>query len=224
MPFDMEIDEYIEDYEFNKNKKCFILGTGPSLSKVDLSLLNNHTTIGVNLILCSDFIPDYICVSDREMIVDNYDKIIDDKMIDGEYFIVKPKDLNILNKLEKLKNVHLLDGFKEQGDIRKPYIDENLKKFSMTKNGVINDLAISVAIHLGFKEIYLIGVDGEHGSKTHFYDHNEVVVDSIVRADAEPITYELLLPMLKNLGVNLYNCSPSNKHNELEYKKYEEVI
>ena len=57
MPFDMEIDEYIEDYEFNKNKKCFILGTGPSLSKVDLSLLNNHTTIGVNLILCSDFIP-----------------------------------------------------------------------------------------------------------------------------------------------------------------------
>ena len=67
--------------------KCFILGTGPSLNDVDLSLLKNHTTIGVNLIISSGFIPDYICVSDREMIVDNYNKIIDSKMDGGEYFL-----------------------------------------------------------------------------------------------------------------------------------------
>ncbi len=203
--------------------KCFILGTGPSLNDVDLSLLKNHTTIGVNLIISSGFIPDYICVSDREMIVDNYDKIIDSKMDGGEYYIVKPKDSNVLKKLKTINNVNLLEGFKETG-IRKPYIDKNLKRFAMTKNGVINDLAVSVAIYLGFNEIYLIGVDGEHGRKTHFYDNKEVIVDSIVRADVEPVTYDLLLPILKELDVKLYNCSPSNKHTELEYKKYEDVV
>ena len=200
----------------DSDKKCFILGTGPSLADTPLDLLEDHITIGVNLILNSGFVPNYICVSDRDMIHDNYNMIISNKMKNGSYLIVKPKNENTLNKLKEVKNVRFINGFKEPGNglegilsDRKPFIDENLNKFAMTKNGVINDMAISLAIYLGFKEINLLGVDGQHGSNTHFYDHHgiEKKINSIVRESATVTTYKLLVPMLKEKGIKLYNCS-----------------
>tara|TARA_R100000008_G_C3587657_1_gene173819 strand:- start:3055 stop:3753 length:699 start_codon:yes stop_codon:yes gene_type:complete len=223
-----------KDLYLDSDKKCFILGTGPSISDTPLHLLENHVTIGVNLILNSGFIPNYICVSDRDMINDNYDMIISDKMNNGGYLIAKPKHINTLHKLNNLNNVRMIDGFKEKGNgldgvlsDRKPFIDEKLEKFAMTKNGVINDLAVSFAIYLGFKEIYLLGVDGQHGANTHFYDQkaSKDKIDSIVREEASDVTYKLLLPILKKNNIKVYNCSVNkNKHPELQYKDLLEIL
>lgn len=213
-----------KDKFINSRKKCFILGTGPSLKQINLSLLENHVTIGVNLILCSGFTPNYLCVSDREMIADNYDKIINPRMLNGHFLIVRPKEHDLELALQKNENVTLIDGFKEPVKIRKPYIDPTLMSFAMTKNGVINDLAASLAVFLGFKDIYLLGVDGQHGKNTHFYDSRGIEVNSIVRSAPEPVTYDLLLPILKSMGVDIYNCSPSNKHVELQYRDFEELL
>ncbi|NEQ10337.1 MAG: hypothetical protein F6K37_31700, partial [Moorea sp. SIO4E2] len=35
---------------FHKKEDCFIIGNGPSLNKIDLSLLNNYYTFGLNKI------------------------------------------------------------------------------------------------------------------------------------------------------------------------------
>ena len=64
----------------NSQKKCFILGTGPSIETVPFDEISDHILIGVNLIMFSGCIPDFICISDRDMIVDNYDEIINEKM------------------------------------------------------------------------------------------------------------------------------------------------
>mgnify|MGYP000067562756 CR=1 FL=1 len=71
-----------------KDKRCFIVGTGSSLDNVDMSLLENEITIGINLILHKkDFVPDYLCVADTQVIKHNYDTVFYDRMSNGTYVI-----------------------------------------------------------------------------------------------------------------------------------------
>jgi len=214
-------------FHSERGRKCFILGTGPSLSDTPLHFLNDHVTIGVNLILHSGFVPNYLCVSDREMAVDNYDAIFNEKMDNGTYVVARTKDQNVNNLLTKKNNVYLIEGFKEDKPIRPPYLDEQFLRFAMTKNGVINDLAVPLAVYLGFKEIYLLGVDGEHGPEAHFYDHSGAKnrKESIIRGPREPTKYDLLIDILNKKKIKLYNCSVNgNKTPEIQSKKLEEVI
>ena len=52
--------------------RCFIVGTGESLNKIDLSLLENEITIGINLILKHPtFVPNYLCVADTTVMEQN---------------------------------------------------------------------------------------------------------------------------------------------------------
>ena len=46
-----------------KNKRCFIVGTGPTVDDIALSLLKNEVTIGINLILLKENFPLIICSS-----------------------------------------------------------------------------------------------------------------------------------------------------------------
>tara|TARA_B100000287_G_C20671310_1_gene793474 strand:+ start:2493 stop:3155 length:663 start_codon:yes stop_codon:yes gene_type:complete len=206
----------VKNKYLNSDKKCFILGTGPSLEDTPLEKLEAHFTIGVNLILNSGFVPNVICVSDRDMINDNYNMIIDERMKDRDYLIVKPKHQVVLDKLTKLENVKLIEGFKETG-VRKPFLDPQLQRFAMTSNGVINDLAVSLAVYLGFKQIHLLGADGRHGKNSHFYDHSETQnrIESIVhgKPNGSEVNYNLLMPILKELNVELFNCSVHGNNN-----------
>ena len=71
-----------------KNQRCFIVATGKSLDNIDLELLDNEITIGINLILLKDdFVPNYLCVADTQVIKHNYDTVFSDKMSNGTYVI-----------------------------------------------------------------------------------------------------------------------------------------
>ena len=57
--------------EKNKHKghRCFILGTAPGLNDLDMSLLNNEITIGMNTILRKeDITPNYLVVGDTTVL------------------------------------------------------------------------------------------------------------------------------------------------------------
>ena len=73
----------------HKGKRCFIVATGQGINSLDLSLLKDEITIGINLILRKeDFIPDYLCVSDTTVLERHYDEIYDDKMANGHFVVV----------------------------------------------------------------------------------------------------------------------------------------
>lgn len=216
-----------KDYYKETNKKCFILGTGPSINNVPFEKLSDHVTIGVNLIMFAGYVPDYLCVSDRDMIVDNYEHIINEKMNDGIYVIARPKNKEVATRLENKENVYLIEPFKENVFPRKPFIDPKFKKFAVTKDGVINDLAVSLAAYLGFDEIHLLGVDGEHGSEAHFYDHSGVVnkKDSIIRGPRESTKYNFLIEILNKKNIRIFNCSDNGgKTPEIKSKTLKEVL
>ena len=92
--------------EKNKHsgKRCFILGTGPGLNRVNLSLLKNEITIGMNLILKKKgFVPNYLVVGDTTLFEHAWDTIWNDKMKRSCYVVssgcnmVNTKQHRVLN-------------------------------------------------------------------------------------------------------------------------------
>ena len=63
--------------DYFKGKRCFIVGTGSSLNDFDMSLLENEITISFNnILLKTDFTPNYLCIADTTVMENNYDLII----------------------------------------------------------------------------------------------------------------------------------------------------
>jgi len=132
----------IPKFNMFDGKRCFILGTGPSLNTTDFSLLKDEFTIGVNLILKSGFIPDYLCVSDGKLILENFNSIINHKMDNGVYVIVDDKRLS----LGEIDNVYKLKSSTEfEYGIDKDFTQFKVSKPFSSFGGVLPDLAIPLA-------------------------------------------------------------------------------
>ena len=98
------------------------------------------------------------------------------------------------------------------------YIDPKLKTVTAYGSGAVDNLAIPLAVYLGFKKIYLLGCDGMW---SHFYDqHNGYYKDG--RRDW--INFKHVKKRLDSYGVKLLNCDRRNAFSELEYKKLEDVL
>ena len=233
-----------------KGERCFIVGTGNSLHDVDLSLLKNEITIGINLILLKDsytkmkdFVPNYLCVADTTVMENHYNLIFNEKMKNGYYVICngclvqteggchnRPGSTCRGIKLEdKYKNIYQVKHWEKSGvfnnhidsertnllKTNEYYIDEEFKKITSYGGSTVDNLAIPLAVYLGFKKIYLLGCDG---GWNHFYDG----VQKPGKRDW--INYKHVIKKLDSYGVSLVNCDNTNSFKELNYKKLEEVI
>lgn len=219
----MKSMKFEKNFFANKKSRCFILGCGPSLLDYDLSKLKNEFVFGVNLVQASGVVPDVLCVGDQLMLHDNIDKIYS-KHSKVKFYVLR----NILTKknmfLKNLKNVRFVEG-RQNTEL----VDPNLFVFNETRNGVICDLAIPSAIYLGFKEIYLLGVDGAHGKNSHFYDYKgketKNYVETIVREEENATSYVDLVNCLDKIGVKLFTCNMDpNITPEIKKKEWKEVI
>ena len=148
-----------------KNKfwgeRCFIIGNGPSLAIEDLEKIKNEHCFGFNRIYevfdKTSWRPEFYMVLDNDVmktVAQNIDKIQ-----------VKWKLLNVMGKAYGIKPDSHTIFFCSYGIYR-------AKEYSIEKNRISKDIsryislnfsvtaaAIETAIYMGFKEIYIIGVD-----------------------------------------------------------------
>ena len=237
-----------KNYYKDKKERCFVVGTGTSLNELDLSLLKDEVTIGINLILLKeDFTPDYLCIADTTVMETHYHTIFNDKMNDGWYVIcngcmIADEHANGygnctnnpgstcrgINLDSKYENIYIVKHNEKSGihinhmenretllKTDEYYIDTNLETITAYGGSTIDNLAIPLAVYLGFKEIYLLGCDG---GWNHFYDAQ------YKGGKREWINYNHVIKELNKYGVKLLNCDPTNYFDELEYKKLEDVI
>lgn len=144
-----------------KGERCFIIGNGPSLNKIDLRLLENEYSFGVNSIFLKtkseNFKPTFYVVEDKHVMYDNL-KEINDYDVAYKFFATQYKD-KIHNKKNTLFfNMNL--GFHQ---IHSPHhekprfsTDASKEMFCGQSVTIIN---LQLAYYLGFTEIYLIGMD-----------------------------------------------------------------
>ena len=144
-----------------KGKRCFVLGNGPSLNECNLSLLNNEYSFGVNSIFLktkeNGYRPTFYVVEDSHVIKDNI-KEINDYRIPYKFFPINYK--SVITNRENVYFFRMNEGFyvEHSPNFCVPRFSADISKRLYCGQSVTM-LNLQIAYYLGFKEIYLIGMD-----------------------------------------------------------------
>lgn len=153
-------------------RRCFIIGNGPSLRTEDLDELKDEITFAFNRIYYifdkTTWRPTYYCSEDEKVILSSI-KEINELKIKNKFFPVNvPWDYNIHFK-------NSINYIFEIGDSNvEPKFSEDIVKRIYWGNTVAYT-AIQMAVYMGIKEIYLLGVD--HNFSKMINDDGELVID-----------------------------------------------
>jgi hypothetical protein len=181
------INEFIFPYSTNgkylkalknihQNKRCFIIGNGPSLTAEDLNKLKYEITFAFNRIYYifdkTEWRPTYYCSEDNKTIFKSMEEI-NQLTIENKFFPVNfPRDYNI-----HFKNAKYFI-FKFGNRSTEPKFSEDIVKGIYWGNTVAYT-AIQIAVYMGIKEIYLLGVD--HNFSKMVNDKGEILIDETAK-------------------------------------------
>lgn len=147
------------------SKRCFIIGNGPSLNKLNLKLLKNEITFGVNAIYENydqmGFLPNFLVVEDRLVAEDRKDELIE---LNG---VTKFFGNHLKYCLGKSNNAIWLNTVFMYDFDRIPVKFSKNAGSHLYVGGTVSYLCMQLAYFMGFDEIYLVG-----------FDHNYVMLDS----------------------------------------------
>ena len=136
-------------------QRCFIIGNGPSLNDTDLGLLKDEVTFGVNGIFlkfdenfCTTYyvVEDHLVAEDRAPSINNISQCTKIFPFYLSYCLDKQENVIFINHRPRKSYP---DGF-----------DFSTEASEITyTGGTVTFTCLQLAYYLGFKEIYLIGVD-----------------------------------------------------------------
>lgn len=150
----------------HQGERCFIIGNGPSLSVNDLDKLKNEITFGTNRIFHifekTEWRPTYYMAVDSDFIKYNYEKI---KTVAAQYIFLS--NIYHIPIGEKTKNIVYINEYakfpvNKWNDIS-AFVNEDLSKY-FSIGYTVTFTAIQLALYMGVKEIYLLGVDFNYSS------------------------------------------------------------
>lgn len=205
----------------HSGKRCFIVATGPSLKVEDLDRLyqNNEICISTNRIFNifdrTQWRPDYYMIGDREMIEDMTDDIAKMDLkhkfvstVPGKYWDNSYSKGSIPYKI-------LLRSFVDS----MPSFSPNVEK-GVCQGTTITYLCLQLAVYMGFKEIYLLGVDFNYSSniydpKNHFEGcdtpENKIRLNPVLYPERTLLAYERAKKYCDEHGIKVWNATRGGK-------------
>lgn len=209
----------------HKGERCFLIGNGPSLTGEDLNLLKDEYTFGTNMVYKifdqTEWRPSFHCVSDTIYASKLGTEL--SEMVKAPLFTTERTYRRMRKKPIDTTYVHTI-----QTELYK--VRGNIQAYCMIKATVLS-LAAEMAFHMGFSEIYLLGVDctNPHDKGGHFTDNyatKEVAETDInrikMRMNAKSLTkkqigdhiidrsmkvYSLLDRYASKHGIRIYNAT-----------------
>jgi len=201
-------------------ERCFIIATGPSINKVDLSLLDNEVTFGINTIFKKNDIKwNYYVVSDRII----WDVLEEDlRHLDTTLFLAYVSARHYL-KSKKQDNIYVTKGKKTLKPTHgfPSSISENVYVDSHT----VVYIAIQIAYYLGFREVYLLGCDCDYS--VGYFDGNILGYTDRFGNKFWPTVfrgYGICKKVFEQDGRKIINCTDGGKLEVFERKKLENVL
>lgn len=221
-----------------ENRRCFIMGNGPSLNKIDMTLLKDEITFGANRVYLGfeewGFNTTYWSIIDTlqiEQCFDDYNKYLSDS----------------ITKYVPMQYRNLFTG-KNIIPVNVVYSPNPFPQFANDFNAIYDGwnvvyMMLQIAYLKGFKEIYLVGVDynytiGEEqkrGSKwsdknsiNHFTkDYNaddKGVIWNMPNFEKTDESFAFAANFLKEQGVKVYNATPDSKLEVFEKVDYHKLF
>lgn len=163
-------------YNKYKDRRCFIIGNGPSLQKMDMSLLKDEITIGSNGIYKTfpewGFSTDFIMFEDTEQtelrghdIYNIQNSIILASLYNAYAFKANENTI--------FMNVRRADG--TYWNNLAPMFSKDFA-YIVYLGSTITYLAMQLAYHLGCNPVYLIGVDHNYGQLPKIFPPGKVTI------------------------------------------------
>ncbi len=253
IPISLNDKELLNRNQVFKNKhmdrRCFVIGNGPSLNKQDLSLLSNEITIAVNSFykhpIVEKWQPNYHCIADPSFFYEstamgNFFQNLRQKIHSSKFLVpVYAKNVMENQKLLPVDQTYyaafrgtLNNGLNYKIDLTEPI------------PGVqsVSQLAIMWAIYMGCSPIYLLGLDhdwlSQRGVFTHFYRGATIDSYSKAEGDLSKISYkdnlrlaldlwkgyETILRIIANKNISIINATEGGFLDVFERREYKSIF
>lgn len=159
--------QLIKFQNIHAGKRCFLIGTGPSLTLEDIEKLGKEITFGTNTLLKiyskTSWRAKYYCIIDPNTY----------KNLEGEVIEQDLKNLFYPNNRIRNSKIHGYCFALNHSDAYKKYLSKwfSFTKFSDDMEKQVFDGAsviyatMQIAIYMGIKEIYLLGVDCNYSTE-----------------------------------------------------------
>ena len=215
----------------HKGQRCFIIGTGPSLNKTNLSLIKEEIIFGVNTLYrgLSKFgiTCDYYAITDLDVWQKHFKNILG---LDTVLFLSGGAGESYLSKKRFFQKFQKNEPFLVR-DLGSMWSSKCFSKdLSMgTYNGdtIIIDICLQAAYYMGFKEVYLLGCDSDY-SGLHRFDGliTENLQGGGVTGDWSKVfdSYEICKKIYEEDGREIINATVGGKLEIFKRKKLEEII
>lgn len=220
----------------HKGERCFIIGTGPSLSIEDLELLKGEVTFGTNRIYelfeKTDWRPTFYINQDSDLIRTYSDRI---KMVPSVISFL-PIDFDELFIGDNYRFFVL--RHKEYYPYLAPFSKDISKQVCQGFSVVYG--AIQIAVYMGFTEIYLLGVDHnysisrdakgrpireESSSKNYPIGMNEYSnMNNLPRVQESTLAFEKAEKVSRRMGFRVYNATRGGKLEAFERCQLEDIV
>lgn len=207
----IKIDDLSKFHNKHKGERCFIVATGPSLRVEDLDILYKNNVCGIsvnsiyNIFDKTSWRPKYYGISDIVGYMD-MEKNILTMDVENKFIMDAMWDESKHTEERGFYKWHLI--VEDEKNWNPSFSDDINRGFFWGKT-ITYDFALQFAVYLGFKEIYLLGVDCNYvkgGENNHFtksgkpdyYDHQE---DKMIMA------YQSAKRYADSHGIKIYNAT-----------------
>lgn len=155
--YSLKVKNYRDKY---KGCRCFIIGNGPSLCPEDLEKLKSEYTFGANRIYevydKTSWRPTFYVAVDGNFIDENLNRILSEK---GSTFFLEFRNLYKRTTDERIVGICRDPHFAvNRWNDKNPHIVEDISQY-ISDGYTVTFTSIQLAVYMGFKEIYLLGVD-----------------------------------------------------------------
>jgi len=142
---------------YGKGKRCFIIGNGPSLNGIDITLLKDEVTFGVNAIFllydAMGFEPTFYLVEDSLVMEDRCGDIDTRVISSTKIFPTAYKKY-----LQNHENTYFVEFFNIFDYKDFPHFSKHPTKYCWN-GGTVSYFCMQMAYYFGFSEVYLVGFD-----------------------------------------------------------------
>lgn len=215
----------------NTVKRCFIVATGPSLKIEDVECLKNEVTFGVNSIFLiyekTTWRPThYVCTDDGyfKRMLEEYD--IDILGLARRNIFLNKKNRNILKKYDSRIRWLRFSRWNRAVDFKWTRYRDDIST-GMYAFGTVTNIAIAIAIFMGYTDIYLLGCDC---SNLNHHVVNDVSDNDKSDDKAKQIQnvqlkgYRKMKKIADERGIHIYNSTRGGALEEFERVNFDELF
>lgn len=219
-------------------ERCFILGSGPSINKQDLHLLQDEFTFCSNWFInhkdINELNINYYCAYDDAFIVEGINKTWQDKLKNLSAHKFFPQEWSSLN-IDK--NASYVPYDKHNKVYKNDLFNTNLEKPLLDAGTVIINMCIPIAVYMGFKEIILLGVetdyrlssdpskkkayfysiDKQHTKNKHDVNSQDIWIQNVLKS------YDIVQSSL-NSTINIRNATIGGNLKSFDRIQYEQLF